>query len=373
MDNNEGQKVKIIFSGGGTGGSVTPLLAVAKKILTDSQLAMDILFVGTENGPERDLVGAFAVNEQSLRFLTIPAGKLRRYFAWQNFVDIFNIFTGFLASIKLIKQEQPKLIVTAGGFVSVPLVWAAWLKRVPVIIHQQDVRPGLANRLMAPCANLITVTFEKSLKDYGVKARWIGNPSLSHDDLMVNNTKVSCGFCPTKPLVLITGGGTGSLAINNLALQAAASLSAKAQIFHLTGKSRELSLEELDRIKSLPDYKIKKFLNNKEMFKLMAAADLVVSRCGLATLTELCELKKPAILIPMPGSHQEDNAAIFAQAEAAVVLSQDALTPDIFSQQIMQILFDPSRKAALSNNISRLMKPGATEEMVRAIENILKK
>ena len=162
---------KIIFSGGGSGGPVTPLLAVASFLERHDKF--ELLFVGTHDGPERELIMKAGFN-----FVSISSGKMRRYFSWQNFSDVFKIIQGFFDAWKLIGQERPNIIVSAGAFVSVPLAFAAYLRRVPVIIHQQDIRAGLANKLMAPVAKVVTVTFERSLRSYGSRAKWIGNPFM---------------------------------------------------------------------------------------------------------------------------------------------------------------------------------------------------
>lgn len=371
MPSDKRQKT-IILSGGGTGGSVTPLLAVARKLWTEDP-NLRLIFVGGKRGPEKELVMTSNFSGQQLEFRSLPAGKLRRYFAWQNFFDIFKILAAFFLALNLIRKEKPGVVVGAGSFVSVPLTWAAYICRVPVIVHQQDVRPGLANRLMAPFARLVTVVFEKSLRDYGPEAVWIGNPFNEPSNVNSNiSQKVACGLCPTKPLLVITGGGTGSAAINELVFQSVAKLSAAAQIMHLTGKGKAPSASEQARLAQYSDYHHAELLSNAEVFNLLIAADLVVSRCGLATLTELSALAKPAILIPMPKSHQEDNAAVFAQAKAALVLNQAELDAEKFSEAVLQILHDPIRREELSRHIGRFMKKDAAQIMASFILEILK-
>ena len=148
-----------MFSGGGTGGPVTPLLAVASELLRDDK-NLNLIFVGTKTGPVEELIDKF--KDGKIKFITIPSGKLRRYFSLQNFLDLFKIISAFFKSLKVLRNERPDLVISAGGFVSVPLVWAAAAKNIPILIHQQDMRAGLANKLMAPFARVITVTFEKS-------------------------------------------------------------------------------------------------------------------------------------------------------------------------------------------------------------------
>jgi UDP-N-acetylglucosamine--N-acetylmuramyl-(pentapeptide) pyrophosphoryl-undecaprenol N-acetylglucosamine transferase len=359
----------IILSGGGSGGSVTTLLAVARDLIED-ELNLNFIFVGTKNGPERVIVDNFKVKDKKIDFITLPSGKLRRYFSVYNFIDFFKIFSAFIISFFIINKTRPSLIISAGGFPSVPFVWAAYLKKIPILIHQQDVRPGLANRLMAPFARLITVTFETSLRDYGPKAVWVGNPSnrLGLDESLISNIKEKYHLISEKPLVLFTGGGTGSQAINDLVVRAIPELISSVQVIHLTGKGKMLTSNNMN---FGFDYQAFELLNNDDVFYLMAASSLVVSRCGLATLTELCELEKPAILIPMPDSHQEDNALVFQKAKAAIILKQKTLSAVELVEQIKNILADNEKRKILSSNISKVIKKKATETMVGLIEEIL--
>ena len=363
----EGPYKKIILSGGGSGGPVTPLLAISQRLISDDP-RVEFVFVGTKHGPEKVMVETFRVGNQKIKFLSLPSGKLRRYFSLLNFFDFFKILSALLISFFILRKEKPDLVISAGGFPSVPLVWVAYLKKIPILIHQQDVRPGLANKLMAPFANWITVSFEKSLRDYGPRAIWIGNPvnKLRNNDLSLINIKKKYSILDDKPLILVTGGGTGSSAINKLIKESAPEINNWAQIISLTGKGKFDPTHVQSNL-----YQAFELIPSDESFQLMNIADLVISRCGLATLTELSELAKPAILIPMPDSHQEDNAAIFKQLKAAIVLSQKTITPDILKISIKRILEDKELRTNLSNNISKVMKPGATEAMSGLIWEIL--
>ncbi|HTW96260.1 MAG TPA: glycosyltransferase, partial [Candidatus Methylomirabilis sp.] len=216
----ENKAKKILLTGGGTAGSVSPLLAIAEDLR--AQGGFDFLFVGTKNGIEKQMV-----KEARIPYRSVAAGKLRRYFDWRNFVDVFKIKLGFWQAFFLMIKERPDLVMAAGGFVAVPVVWAAWLLRVPVIIHQMDIRPGLANKLMAPFARVITVTFEKSLADYGAKAIFTGNPikkslramryALREDDFKKREAAVRrFGLKSGLPVIFVVGGGTGAEGINKL-------------------------------------------------------------------------------------------------------------------------------------------------------------
>lgn len=370
-------KKTIILSGGGSGGPVAPLLAIAKELLGDSRFSL--VFVGTKKGPEKSMLESLELaSGQKIKFLTLPAGKWRRYFSWANFSDILKIFSAFIISFPLLQRERPDLIISAGGFVSVPLVWAAFLKRIPVIVHQQDVRAGLANRLMAPAARLVTVTFEKSLRDYGPQAVWIGNPTigLENEQEEINLIRKKYQVISDEPLVVITGGATGARGINELIFQAKAEILPSAQIIHVAGLGKLAAAENIENQKTAFQadnhrYQVFELLPPADILRLMAAADLVISRCGLATLTELCILKKPAILIPMPDSHQEENAAVFKRLRAAIVWRQDELSAGILAAEIKNTLANRELLQKLSTNISKIMKQHASETMLALIKEIL--
>ncbi len=356
----------IILSGGGTGGSVTPLLALASELIKDDQ-NIRLVFVGSESGPERELVRQF--KGAPIIFLNLPSGKWRRYFSFHNFSDLFKIVWAFLKSFGLLRTYQPEVIISAGSFLSVPLVFAAFFKKIPIVIHQQDIRPGLANQLMAPLARVVTVTFEKSLIDYSPRAVLIGNP---HEDFLEEEERGSAvleryGFTTEKPLVIIIGGGTGSRALNELTQAAKEKLVGFTQVFHVQGTGRAIEAST-----DLVGYQAVSFISHRELLKLMAASQLVVSRCGLGVLTELAALGKPAILIPMPGSHQEDNAAVFSSQKAALVRAQADLDGEKFGQIIKETLENKELLASLGNNIKKIMKPAAARSLAALVWEIIK-
>ncbi|OIO05601.1 hypothetical protein AUJ26_02870 [Candidatus Falkowbacteria bacterium CG1_02_37_21] len=388
---------KIILSGGGSGGPVTPLLAVAEELLKNEDVsAPKLIFVGTYDGPEREMVaffnkrltdeklpGATSISSQSsdyLEFIPILSGKWRRYFSLFNFLDIFKIIAAYFQTLFLLLSERPDLIISAGGFVSVPLVWAAAGTKTKVLIHQQDVRPGLANKLMSPVARVISVTFEKSLLDYGHRAVWLGNPTIDLSGLefidSVAEIKNKYYITASRPLVLFIGGAGGSLFINNLVAEAAPELIKFCRVIHFTGHER-LATDVLARTAGSEitddrsDYVVKEFVSHDELLALIAAADLVVSRAGLSALTELSALNKSAILIPMPGSHQEDNAAVFAKAQAAIVWKQNELSREKLVPELKRILGDADWLTKSSNNISKIIKRGAAKSMAGIVWEIL--
>ena len=367
METNKKFK-KIILTGGGTGGSVTPLLAVAEELLSGrSAFKWQLIFVGTHRGPEREMVAEFNQEIGSMPFFPLVGGKLRRYFSVHNFFDFFKILVSGFISWRLLSTEKPDIVVSAGSFVSVPLVWAAAWKRIPVLIHQQDVRPGLANRLMAPFARLVTVTFKKSVNDFK-NAAWIGNPvrdwMISNEEL--TSVKEKFRVSGAHPLILVVGGGTGAAELNRLVYDAVPSLSGVCQIIHVVGKGKLP-----DKISNQADYQVHEFIANRHILALMQVSDLVVSRCGLAFLTELSFLSKAAILVPMPASHQEDNAAIFQEAGAAVVLREQKTSADELATEIRRLIGDQERRTEMSRKMGAVIERGAAVKMREAIEDII--
>ncbi|MCK4539590.1 undecaprenyldiphospho-muramoylpentapeptide beta-N-acetylglucosaminyltransferase [Candidatus Parcubacteria bacterium] len=365
------KKVKIILSGGGTGGSVTPLLAMVdllKRGKFERHTEIEFLWIGTKDGQERQLV-----NSSGIRFMSIPAGKLRRYLSLQNFLDFFQIYLGFWQSCYIILKEKPNLIISAGSFVSVPLAWAAWFLRVPVLIHQLDARPGLANKLMAPFAKTISVIFKKSLADFGKKAVLTGNlirKEFIENKISKREAAQKIGMRTDKPILLVIGGGTGAGAINDFILENISSLTKFCQILHITGKGKSnKKMEEIMEKNS--GYKFFEFLDAFGLIKAFAAADIIISRAGMGTLTELSYIAKPAIIIPMPNSHQEENAEIFSKEEAAVVLNQKELDGEVLLNNIKKILKDEELRNKLKNNIKKIINTECGDEIFNIVKGLI--
>lgn len=348
-------------------GSVTPLLAAAeefKKTVSDCEF----LWIGTRKGPEKKLVEAYGI-----KFQSIPAGKFRRYFSLRNFFDPFLIAAGFLKSFGIILKFKPRIILSAGGFVGVPLIWAGWILRVPSLIHQQDVRPGLANKLTAPFAKIVTVTFDESLK-YFPKAVWTGNP-VRGEIFEGNRERAFFNFKLEKnlPVLLVLGGGTGALELNKIIIKAAPKIFEFCQIIHITGGRLDelLKFEAQTLSKENPRYHFFDFLIS-EMKDVYATADLVVSRAGMGTLTELAVLGKPTILVPIPKSHQEDNAYYFKRNNAVFLMEQKDLTPEILVETVRELINNKIELENLGRNMKSVMKPEAAA-MVGEILKILEK
>lgn len=349
----------IILAGGGTGGSVVPLLAVAEE-LRRLQPDRRLLFVGTAGGPVRQLV-----TRAGLPFETIPAGKWRRYPSLTTFLDLVRIVAGVVVALRLLRRERPAMVVSAGGYVAVPVVWAAWLLRIPSLIHQQDLRPGLANRLMAPWASRITVTFPETARRFSPSRTSVtGNPvraSILHGD--PTRARFHFGIHDDLPVILCLGGGTGALSLNHLIVRACLPLFNQSHLIHVTGEGKAvLGLTH-------PHYHARAFLT-EELPDVYALAQVVVSRAGLSTLSELTTLGKPTIIVPLPATHQEENAEYFARRQAALIHRESDPLPNL-TRALETLLYNPSARRVLVNQLQRLASPGAAQRLAAIIEGVI--
>lgn len=352
---------RILLSGGGTAGSVTPLLALAEQIRRQHS-DVEFLFLGSATGPERVLAEA-----ASIPFEPIASGKFRRYWSWANVTDMQSIVRGYSQSRKIIRRWQPHIAITAGSFVSVPVIWAAHRLQVPTLVHQQDVRPGLANRLMAPAASLVTVAFRESARAFPeAKVRWIGNPVRA--DVLAGDAERARELFkvpPGVPTLLVLGGGTGSAALNGLIGTMAHRLVRQWFIIHVTGAERDF-MELHD-----PHYCRFPFLT-WQLPHAMALADVVVTRAGLGTMSELAALGKSTIIIPMPDSHQEDNARVVAEASAGIVLDQRVSIQSRLEEALERLRQNPKERLRLGMNMKQFYNAQALPQFVDAALHLMR-
>ncbi len=336
------RKPKILLVGGGTLGSVSPLLAIAQKC------EADYLFVGSETGPEKKIVEAHNID-----FKTIKSGKLRRYWSWQNFVDLFRIRIAFWQSMLIILKFKPDIILTAGSFVAVPMAWAGKLMYVPVIVHQQDIVVGLANKLMAPFAKKITVSFPQQQTDFKRKKVVVtGNPVRSLETNVIEY----------RPIVVITGGGQGARGMNEFIMQFIPKLTEHYEVHHILGHNnydQKLNLENYFAYKEVAG----------SMMTLLARSEIIISRAGMSLITEAASLKKALVLIPMPDSHQERNAAFFAKNNAAIMVKQGS--DKIMERYLDKLIQGANLRKALAENLYNLYPHNAVNDYIILINKIL--
>ncbi|PIT86204.1 MAG: UDP-N-acetylglucosamine--N-acetylmuramyl-(pentapeptide) pyrophosphoryl-undecaprenol N-acetylglucosamine transferase [Candidatus Magasanikbacteria bacterium CG10_big_fil_rev_8_21_14_0_10_43_6] len=357
--------MKIIFSGGGTLGPVTPLLALHEMIAEEYTNA-SWYWVGTKRGPERELVEA-----KGIPFRTLSSGKFRRYISFWNVIDIFRVGIGFFQSVHFLWKENPDICISAGGFISVPVHWAAWLLGIPTWVHQQDVRVGLANKLMAPCATVVTTSLKGQVALFSKKkAVWLGN--AVRREVFAGTKKEGLkrfALDGTLPVLFVTGGGTGSMRVNQLIVEAVQHLDGICQIIHLTGKERPQELiAPTDRQFS---YYHPFVFFTEEMKDAYAVADLVISRGGFGTITEIAALGKPAILIPKPG-HQEENVRMLRDADAVMVIDEQTSNGNHLARAIKEFFADAERASAMGKRLQGLLPPAKKSDALDILEKVLR-
>ncbi|MDC0068892.1 undecaprenyldiphospho-muramoylpentapeptide beta-N-acetylglucosaminyltransferase [Gammaproteobacteria bacterium] len=315
--------LRVLFTGGGTAGHVTPNIALLEAAIGKK---WDVSYVGSNAGIEREIIGGMGIP-----YYAVESGKLRRYFSWQNFIDPFFILWGMLQSVLLCLRLRPDAVFSKGGFVAVPLVVAAWLLRIPVISHESDVTPGLANRLTYPFCRKICVTFEATLRYLpGGKVDVTGTPvrqSLVAGDAAAGLKFL--GFSGEKPVLLVFGGSLGAATINNQVRKALPVLLQKFDVVHVVGNGNLDPTTEQPG--SVTRYVQKEFIG-EQFGHVLAAASVVVSRAGANSLYELLMARKPHLLIPLGTAasrgDQLDNARVFADLGYSRVLYEEALAGD---------------------------------------------
>lgn len=319
-----------MFTGGGSAGHVTPNLALMDKLRNKGWA---IEYIGSESGIEKQIIEGLGTTP----YHPIPSGKFRRYFDLKNLKDPFKVIQGVFKSYSVIRKRKPSLIFSKGGFVSVPVVLGGWLNRVPVIIHESDMTPGLANKLSMPFATKICLTFPESLKHLsGEKAVHTGPPI--REELFKGNARKAlrlCDFHSAKPVLLVMGGSLGSVKINGMVRDSLEKLLQHFQIVHLCGKGHVNS-----ELESLRGYRQFEYLQS-EMPDILALADVVVCRAGSNSIFELLALNKPMVLIPLTKQASRGdqilNAESFEARGYSRVLPEEQLTPERLVQTVSEV------------------------------------
>jgi UDP-N-acetylglucosamine--N-acetylmuramyl-(pentapeptide) pyrophosphoryl-undecaprenol N-acetylglucosamine transferase len=351
--------MKIVFTGGGTGGHFYPIIAVAEAVHTVAReqglIEPSLFFIS--NAPF-DSEALFA---NGITFFSCPAGKVRRYFSLSNVTDMFITMWGTLSALIILFRIYPDVVFSKGGYASVPTVLAAHFLRIPIVIHESDAKPGRANILASKYAYRIGVAFDSVAQYLPEKARKnvarIGIPiraALARPD--VEGAKQLLGLDATVPTVLIVGGSLGSKRINDMVIGALSDLVATANVIHQTGKDNYKEAQQessvlLEKSAYKSRYKVFPYLSAESLRQAASAADLIVSRAGSSTINEISVWKKPAILIPIPEavSHdQRTNAYAYAHTGAAVVLEEENMTPHVLLSEIRRILADPELSKRMS-------------------------
>lgn len=322
-------KYKIIMTGGGSAGHVTPNLALVPTLRA---LDYEVKYIGSKDGIEKEII-----NKEGIPYYEISSGKLRRYFDVKNFTDPFKVIVGIKDAYSVLKQEKPNIVFSKGGFVTVPVVIAAKLRGIPVVCHESDMTPGLANRLTTPYTTKLCVTFPESLKHIkGGKGVLTGTP-IRRELLKGSREKGRrfLNFDDLKPIMMVIGGSLGSKAINEAVRGALDEILAHYNVVHICGNGNiDTSL------KGLKGYRQFEFIR-EELPDVMTTADFVLSRAGANSIFELLALKKPNLLVPLSrNSSRGDqilNAASFEKSGYSMVIQEEDLNKESLLKAVNEL------------------------------------
>ena len=323
---------KIVLTGGGTAGHVTPNMALIPKL---RELDYEITYMGSYDGIEKKLIEDF-----DIPYYGIATGKFRRYFDPKNFSDPFRVIKGMMEARKYLKEIKPDVLFSKGGFVSVPVVRAADSLGIPCIIHESDMTPGLANKLCIPVAKKVCCNFPETFSMLPPnKAVMTGSPI--RQELTTGNKEAAyklCGFDASKPVIMVVGGSLGSAAVNQAVRDVLPELLKDFQVVHLCGKEKVDNL-----LLTTPGYKQFEYVKS-EMKDIFAMADIVISRAGANAISELLALRKPNILIPLPATSSRGdqilNAKSFESQCFSIVIDEDDLTSKLLLEKIQELYFN---------------------------------
>ena len=366
--------MRILLTGGGTGGHFYPVLAVIralKKIAEEEKfVAMDLVYLSD------DPFNAKLLKEEGVNFVSVPAGKIRRYFSLLNFTDFFKTAWGVLRAIIYIFWQMPDVIFAKGGYASFPSLIAARFFRIPVIIHESDAVPGRVNRWAGAFARRVAISYPESAKYFPEgKTALTGNPVRAR--ILGGNleeAKSVFGY-EDLPTVLVLGGSQGSVKLNDVLIDALPEILKEAKIIHQCGKNNFDDVSKrtsvvLDQNQFKNRYKLFAFLDEDNLRNAALVATLIVSRSGAGAIFEVAAWAKPSILIPIADSaqdHQRENAYAYARAGGAIVIEEGNLKPHILLAEIRKLLADKSRLEKMSLVASSFAKTDAAEVLARQI------
>ena len=335
----------VVLTGGGTAGHVMPHLAILPELRA---AGFDFYYIGAD-GIEKNLI-----HQAGVTYRQITAGKLRRYFSWRNFSDIFWVFWGLLQSLAILLQRRPAVIFSKGGFVSVPVALAGWLLRIPVVSHESDLSPGLANRIISKFASLILYSFpETKIHLAGVESCYVGLPI--RQELMSGDKEAGfklCGFaaCKEKYTILIMGGSLGAQRLNQIIIGVLPTLVEKHFVVHITGKGKRAEFNH-------PNYCQFEYVDS-ELRHIFAITDFVISRAGANSIFEFLELAIPMLLVPLEiGSRgdQVENAHCFVEKKWALMLRESEMD-DAKLLASIQLMQDSADQIVTAQRASGLIK-----------------
>ncbi|MCA1322468.1 undecaprenyldiphospho-muramoylpentapeptide beta-N-acetylglucosaminyltransferase [Bacillus tianshenii] len=355
------KKNKIVFTGGGSAGHVTPNIAIMNKLKAKG---WDITYIGSRKGIEEDII-----TKENIPFHGISSGKLRRYFDWKNFSDPLKIMKGAMEAYFILRKEKPRVVFSKGGFVTVPVVVAAKMLKIPVIIHESDITPGLANKIATKFATKVFVTFDETLKHFPAdRVLFTGSPI--REELFKGREaegKAWLGFHEPKPILTIMGGSLGAKKINETVRKILPTLTDSFQIVHICGKGN------VDQsFQNKKGYKQFEYISN-ELPDILAASQYIISRAGANSIFEFLALRKPMLLIPLSRAASRGdqilNANSFEKKGFAKVLLEEELNETSLSAKILEL---QKEKEVLIGNMEKDSAPNTLEIILSEIIKIAK-
>lgn len=351
---------KIVLTGGGTAGHVTPNIALLPRL---KELDYDIHYIGSYDGIESRLIPDY-----DIPYYGISTGKLRRYFDPKNFSDPFRVLKGYGEARKILKKIKPDVVFSKGGFVAVPVVRAAASLKIPCIIHESDMTPGLANKLCIPVAQKVCCNFPETLQNLPAdKAVLTGSPIREE---LAKGNKIAgldlCGFTANKPVVMVIGGSLGAANVNAAVREALPELLKDFQVVHICGKEKVDNL-----LLNTSGYKQFEYVK-AELKDIFAMADVVISRAGANAICELLALQKPNILIPLCNGSRGDqilNAQSFESQGFSLVLQEDDITTDLLVEKVRELYCN---RQSYIDTMAQSKQLGSIETIIKLIDECTK-
>ncbi|WP_339050340.1 undecaprenyldiphospho-muramoylpentapeptide beta-N-acetylglucosaminyltransferase [Rickettsiella endosymbiont of Xylota segnis] len=354
------KKIKIIFTGGGSSGHVTPSLPLISAL---QNKGVDTFYVGSKKGIEHSLIKPLKIP-----YYAITAGKLNRYWTWKNLLTPFQLMKGIIQSLIICRKIKPDIIFSKGGFVALPVVIAAKLSSIPIVIHESDLTPGLANRLSFPFAKLICITFPETIKYVKRTSKILLTGMPIRDTLQYGDPKRGLKFCgfteKIKPVLLIMGGGLGSSIVNESVRRLINPLTEKFQVIHICGKNKFDPAFE-----GIKSYKQFEYLQD-EFADVLASADLVISRAGATSIYELVSLNKPNILLPLSKKASRGDQIHNARYFAKLGLSNVIYFEEFSDEKLLKTLFESYENLdELKSKLSQFKQLNATQIIIDKLVN----
>lgn len=367
--------MRIVLTGSGTGGHFYPLIAIASAIheiaKKQKMILPELYFMGPTPYDEGSLFAS------SITFIRCPAGKIRRYHSFRNFFDIFRTFGGVLVALWKLFAIYPDVVMSKGGYASIPVIIAAWILRIPIVIHESDALPGRANKLAAKLARYIAISYDDTASHFPKEKVALTGIPVRHELLAPppESAHEILNITDARPLILILGGSQGAERVNDLVISALEKLLETYEIMHQTGLQNTTSVTDaakafVDEEEKLQHYHVHGFFDVTTLHAALSAASLIVSRAGSGSIFEIALHGKPSILIPIPEviSHdQRTNAYAYARTGAASVIEEENLTPNLLISEITRIMGDQSLLDKMSNKAMEFAPREAAERIAEAL------